>query len=237
MSSQNDPLTLKFRCPEELKGTLPPPVPANQGVPDWLRAMPTKAFSGINLHDEETVKRCPPFVDAMTCGFLLPLVCDLRIENGEITWDHELPTNGTLDYPRSPIGFHDAGQVTGTPLFDSDRFLIKFHNFWTIEAPEGYALFFTHPVNRFDLPFTTLSGLVDCDRYTDSWIHFPANWHNTSFQGVLPKGTPVAQCIPVKREHWTAQVSSFTVEETQRVHDLRNELRGDSGLYRRKFRA
>ena len=102
----------------------------------------------------------------MTCGFLIPLICDLRIENGEIHLGQRPARGRSVDFPRSPIGFHDAGQVTGTPLFESDRFLIKFHNLWTIEAPEGYALLFTHPVNRFDLPFTTLSGLVDCDRYT-----------------------------------------------------------------------
>ena len=79
----------------------------------------------------------------------------------------------------------------GTPLFEPDRFLIKFHNLWTIEAPEGYALLFTHPFNRFDLPFTTLTGQVDCDRYHDNWIHFPAHWHDMNFSGVLPKGTPV----------------------------------------------
>lgn len=236
-NKNNDKLTLKFRCPAELEGRLPPPVPANQGVPDWLKAMPSKAYSTINLRDEETVKRCPPFIDAMTCGFLLPLMCDLRIENGEIAWDNDIPPGGTLDYPRSPIGFHDPGQVTGTPLFDPERFFMKFHNLWAIEAPEGYAVFFTHPVNRFDLPFTTLSGLVDCDRYTDTWIHFPAHWHDRNFTGVLPKGTPIAQCIPVKRDSWVAQTSSFTPEETKQVHEFRNALRRQSDLYRKKIRA
>ena len=94
---------------------------------------------------------------------------------------------------RSPLGFHDASQVSGTPLFDPDRFLIKFHNLWTIEAPDGYALLFTHPANRFDLPFTTLTGLVDSDRYHDNFIHFPAHWHDANFSGVLPKGTPIAK--------------------------------------------
>ena len=87
--------------------------------------MPTKAFSAINLNDEETIKRCPPFVDAMTCGFLIPLICDLKIENGEITWDNELPPGGSLDYPRSPIGFHDKGQVSvrrfSTPIASSSN--------------------------------------------------------------------------------------------------------------------
>lgn len=237
MSNNNNKLTLKFRCPAELEGLLPPPVPANQGVPDWLKAMPAKAYSTINLRDEETVKRCPPFVDAMTCGFLLPLMCDLRIDNGEITWDNDIPAGGELDFPRSPIGFHDPGQVSGSPLFDAERFLMKFHNLWSIEAPEGYAVFFTHPVNRFDLPFTTLSGLVDCDRYTDSWIHFPAHWHDRNFSGVLPKGTPIAQCIPVKRESWIAQTSSFTAEEARRVHEFRNAIRREPDLYRKKIRV
>jgi hypothetical protein len=122
-------------------------------------------------------------------------------------------------------------------LFDADRYLIKFHNLWTIEAPEGYSLLFTHPVNRFDLPFTTLTGLVDCDRYHDAWIHFPAHWHDTSFSGVLPKGTPVAQCFPVKRENWVARTAVFTEEETQRAHDLTNEIFRERSVYRRQFRA
>jgi hypothetical protein len=236
MSANNEPLTLKFRCPVELEGKLPPPVPASLGLPDWLKTMPTKAFSSINLREEETVKRCPPVVDAMTTGFLIPLICDLKVENGEITWDNELPSSGALDFPRSPVGFHDAGQVTGTPLFDADRFVIKFHNLWTVEAPEGYAVYFTHPANRFDLPFTTLSGLVDCDSYSDTWIHFPAHWHDTGFTGTLPRGTPIAQCIPVKRENWIVETSCFTPEKTQQVHEFRNAMRRESGLYRRKFR-
>jgi len=236
MSNKNK-LTIQFRCPKELEGSLPAPVPASLGLPEWLKAMPTKAFSTLNLQDEQTVKRCPPFVDAMTNGFLIPLICDLRVEDGAIVWDNEIPPGGELDFPRSPISFHDASQVTGTPLFDADRFFIKFHNLWTIEAPAGYALFFTHPVNRFDLPFTTLSGLVDCDRYIDNWIHFPAHCHDMSFRGVLPKGTPIAQCIPVKRDEWTGQAASFSAEETRRVHEMQGAMRRDSELYRRQFRA
>jgi hypothetical protein len=235
--SANEKPTLKFRCPPELEGLLPRPIPAAQGIPEWIKVMPVKAFSALNLRDEETVKRCPPFLDAMTSGFLIPLVCDLKVENGEITWDNEIPPGGEIDFPRSPIGFHDAGQLSGTPLFDQDRFFIKFHNLWTIEAPEGYAVMFTHPFNRFDLPFTTLSGRVDCDRYNRTWIHFPAHWHNTSFRGVLPKGTPIAQCIPVRRESWAVQTSAFTPEESLQVHELRNEIRREPELYRRKFRA
>lgn len=241
MTSQlPDPLPtqiLTFRCPAELEGVLPPPVPASLGLPDWLKTMPSQSFNPVHSRQQDTVKRCPPFVDAMTSGFLIPLMCDLRFENGEITWDHELPPGGSVSFVRAPIGFHDESQVLGTPLFEADRFLIKFHNLWTIQAPEGYAVLFTHPVNRLDLPFTTLTGIVDCDRYHDSWINFPARWHDVNFNGVLPKGTPIAQCIPVKREDWSARTMAFTAEETQKLHDLTNGIDQQPGLYRRQFRT
>jgi hypothetical protein len=237
MSDKADPMTLKFRCPAELEGKLPPPVPASLGIPDWLKAMPTQAFSAVSMRDEDTIKRCPPVIDAMTSGFLLPLICDLKVENGAITWDNDLPAGGALEFPRSPIGFHDNSQVLGSPLFEPDRLVIKFHNLWSIEAPEGYSLLFTHPLNRFDLPFTTLSGIVDCDRYHESRIHFPAHWHDMNFSGVLPKGTPVAQCIPVKREKWVVTTAPLTEEETQRFHETTKAISAEPGFYRRNFRA
>lgn len=237
MSRQDNPMTLTFRCAAELEGILPPPVPAMLGLPDWFKSMPSQAYNHVNAVTGDTVKRCPPFIDAMTAGFLLPLICDVRVENGEFSWDNDLPPGGTVNFSRSPIAFHDASQAVGTPLFEDDRFIIKFNNLWTIQAPEGYSLLFTHPANRFDLPFTTLTGLVDCDRYYDNWIHFPAHWHDVNFSGVLPKGTPVAQCVPVKRESWTLQTAAFTPEETQRAHDLSSAIYRETGIYRRQFRA
>jgi hypothetical protein len=58
-----------------------------------------------------------------------------------------------------------------------------------------------------------------------------------NFCGVLRKGTPIAQCIPFKRENWTARTAPFTSEETQRAHDLTTRIDRESGLYRRQFRA
>ena len=199
--------------------------------------MPGQAFSNLVSAEVDTVKRCPPFVDAMTSGFLIPLVCDVRVENGEFIWDSDLPPGGVVSFARSPIGIHDAVQVAGTPLFDADRFLIKFHSFWTIEAPQGWSLLFTHPANRFDLPFTTLTGLVDSDRYSDGWINFPAHWHDVNFSGVLPKGTPIAQCFPVKRQAWVAQIAAFTDEEAERTQALLGAIDREKGVYRRQFRA
>ena len=234
---QDSTMTLTFRCAQELMDILPPPIPAVQGLPDWFKALPNKAFNAITQAEGQTVKRCPPFIDAMTYGFLIPLPCDLKVENGAFSWDLDLPVNSVDNFKRSPIAFHDASQVAGTPYFEEDRFAIKFNNFWTIEAPPGYSLLFTHPVNRADLPFTTLTGLVDSDHYRDSLIHFPAHWHDINFNGVLPKGTPVAQCVPVKRELWRSRVEPLSSDGIARLHAVASAIDQEHGIYRRQFRA
>jgi hypothetical protein len=55
-------MTLKFRCPQELDGRLPLPVPAARGLPDWFNTMPQQAFNPLASIDDDTVKRCPPFI-------------------------------------------------------------------------------------------------------------------------------------------------------------------------------
>ena len=237
MMKQDEQKTLTFRCAPELLSILPAPIPAVQGLPNWFKALPQKAFNPTAQEDIQTVKRCPPFIDAMTYGFLIPLPCDLNVSNGEFSWDFDIPVNLSNTLMRSPISFHDSSQVSGTPYFREDEFVIKFNNFWTIESPAGYSLLFTHPVNRADLPFTTLTGLVDADQYRDVQVHFPAHWHDLNFSGVLPKGTPVAQCIPVKRESWVAHVDTLTPEQARRMSDLRQTIEKQTGLYRREFRA
>jgi hypothetical protein len=234
---QSNPMTVTFRCPPELEPILPKPVPAVLALPDWFKSLPQKAPSAITGAEGFTVKKCPPFIDAMTYGFMMPLVCDLKVENGEFTWDHDVPGGGVSSFSRSPIDFHDPGQVAGTPFFDDDRFVIKFNNFWTIATPPGYSLLFTHPANRRDLPFTTLTGLVDCDLYRDNLINFPARWHDPSFNGVIPKGTPVAQCMPVKREDWRLSVEPMTQADALRLHEMAKAVADSTDLYRRQFRA
>jgi hypothetical protein len=225
-----------FRCAPEHKDVLPRPVPAVQGLPDWFKTMPQRAFSEMLQMEQMTVKRCPPFIDAMTCGFLIPLVTDLHVQDGQFTWDNEIART-TMNSTCSPLDFHDNNQVTGSPFFEEDRFVLKFNCFWTIELPPGYSLFVTHPVNRPELPFVSLTGLVDADRYRDNYINFPARWRDPDFNGVLPKGTPVAQCVPIKREVWTARFEEISGEAAERMTGVQSMLADNVDAYRHHFRA
>ena len=105
------------------------------------------------------------------------------------------------------------------------------------DGSPGYSLLVIHPINRDDLPFRALSGLVDCDRYHDAFVQFPARWVDPDFNGVLPKGTPVVQCLPVRREAWALQFETLSEAEKQRVYDTAGNVAGSTGVYRHDFRA
>ena len=80
-------------------------------------------------------------------------------------------------------------------------------------------------------------GLVDADSYSGNFVNFPAQWRDQGFTGVLPKGTPVAQCIPVKRDSWEASFETIGDDAVMRQLELSMTMIQEPGIYRRSFRA
>jgi hypothetical protein len=231
-------MKITFRCVPGLDSILPEPVPARRGLPDWLKDMPLNAFSVDFDQSVETVKKCPPFIDAMTAGFLMPLACDVQVDKGRFHWNWtELPAETPSHTPRTPVSMHISDQVVDTPLFDDNRLVVKFMNFWTIELEAGFSLLVTHPFNRVDLPFRTLAGLVNADVYKDNYTHFPAVWMDPSFTGVLAKVTPVAQCVPVPRQSMDLVFERMDGDAESRLVELQSEIEVDRDTYRRRFRG
>ncbi len=229
-----------FRCLPELESILPKPEAATRGIPNWIKSMPMTAFSDDLGEDIQTVKQCPPFIDAMTAGFLVPLACDVHVSKGVFEWDWpEFPETVPDHTARAPIAFHLNDQVTGSPLDDGDTLVLKFVNFWTFALEAGTSLFCTHPANRYDLPFRAFTGLVDADLYADNYTHFPALWVDRNFEGILPRGTPVAQCIPVPRAALQLEISheALTGEVSDRLGRTIREVQTADGKYKKRFRA
>jgi len=112
-----------------------------------------------------------------------------------------------------------------------------FNSFWTIELEEGWSLFATHPVNRSDLPFRLLSGIVDSDRFYDGGINFPAVWTDPAFCGVLRRGTPVAQCFPVPRSSPELVFATFDAARQAAYSNTVAEVLTKPGVYRKRFRV
>ena len=130
-------MRIVFRCDPAIENELLRPVAARAALPDWLRAMPQTAFSELHGQEVRTVKQCPPFVDAMSHGFIIPLPCDVTVRDGVLSWDWDHPALTVEAHPRSPVSFHVPAQVTGTPFYDPDVAIVKFNSFWTIEHEPG----------------------------------------------------------------------------------------------------
>lgn len=230
-------MKVRFQCPPELADILPRPIPAKRGMPEWFRRMAATWPCPDVQGEIRTVKQCPPFVDAMGWGFLLLLVTDIRVQEGRFEWEWDLGPSSLGRYPRSPLGFHLGEQLADAPIGDGDLAAIKFTNYWTIETEPGYSLLVTHPCNREDLPFRTLTGLVDTDKYTHGCIQLPALWRDPDYRGVLERGLPVAQCIPVRRESLELQFGALEGADARTFMETQGAVNSATGAYRRHFRV
>ena len=229
-------MNIVFRCDPALIDLLPRPVPAKAALPDWLRQMAPRVPSSVHGRAIRTVKQCPPFVDAMMHGFMVLLPCDVHVAAGQFTWDWALPALTLGSHPRAPLSFHVPEQIADSPLAHGAQSAIKFNSFWTIELEAGWSLMAVHPVNRDDLPFRLVTGLVDADRFHEVGINFPAIWVDPGFSGVLPRGTPIAQCYPVPREAPALVCEAMSQDQLRGYDALAAQIMSGPGVYRKGFR-
>src|SRR5262249_17979276 len=137
---------------------------------------------------------------AMSFGYVIPLCADLTLERDQLT--------GQLRQRELDMAsLHNFSQVEGAPFAQLP--ILKFHNPWIIQTPPGYSTLVLPLLNRFDLPFQALSGLVETDTYYQA-INFPAIMTFQPGQRVrLPQGTPLVQVMPILREEFQAGYPPF----------------------------
>jgi hypothetical protein len=202
-------------------------------MPDWFKRLP--AVDPKHVHAQNnglTIKRCMPFLDAMTTGWILPLAATVRLE----IKDDGATVEAGWDIDHTMVSNHGAHQVAGHPM--GKRPPCKFHNYWTIKTPPGWSCLFVPPLNRPCPVIEIISGIVDTDTYR-SLINFP--FFATAADGVytLERGTPLVQVIPFRRE--TTQLVGKVRAETADEGDTRNRIlrstQAADGWYRRFARA
>jgi hypothetical protein len=109
-------MRIVFRCDPAIERELMRPVAARAALPDWLRTMPRTAFSDLHGQEVRTVKQCPPFVDAMSHGFIIPLPCDVTVRDGVLSWDWDHPALTVEAHPRSRSAFMFRRKSRGHPF-------------------------------------------------------------------------------------------------------------------------
>ncbi len=216
------------------------PGPILKTLPDWYRSAdwfvpnaatgkPAEAPDGSGKMP--TWKACPAVLDVMGAGYTYKTPCDIEFTEDSAGVIHakvldEQHRIFLVDREPMPQFAHPRGYHAKHFAWWAD---------WAVELPEGYSALYTHPLNRFELPFLTTSGIVDNDK-----VHLPGTmpfFVLKGVRGVLPAGTPYAQIIPFKREHWESEVHVSSDTEAMIAKNKENSTkyrRPDGGVYQRE---
>jgi hypothetical protein len=200
-------------------------VPIKNVIPKWYKNIPAKN-SNVNPFMQHTGKICVPFLEAFTTGYTMLLPVDIfatPIPQGGLSF--KIASNKNIINERHP-------EQMPMPIPNEYH---KNHYIWQIpnafEAPPGYSTVVMHPLNRFDLPFYTLGGVVD-DFKMPGGGSLPV-FFKKDFSGLLPAGTPIAQILLFKRENWIAKEVPELKDEADLIgQKARNVM---SGYYKQLF--
>jgi len=193
---------------DDAEGLVSPPIPANKLVAEWYKKIPRYADGGNKLVISENgatnlgVKACTSFLDIFLTGYIFVTHCDILVTRDDhnkeafgMQWTSTIP-------PLSSRPAHVADQIP--PLSGYSRFLQAWELRYGFHLPKGYSVLITQPFNRFDLPTYSTAGIIDADDYLGpGGIPFALK---DGFSGVIPKGTPMVQMIPFKRDSWYSTI-------------------------------
>jgi hypothetical protein len=207
---------------ESIHATEDAPKPSSHFVPDWFKSIPAeRSKKGQNFKQASTVKKCVPFMDAFTMGYTLALPQDIGFSNHNGSVD----VNVGVDRQPSLLELDPVHRTEGLHVPDGySEVVFRINLQQIIETPKGYSLLVTHPLNRFDLPFLTFSGVVDTDVLsTPITVSLRLK---QGFTGILEKGTPLAQVIPIKRETWDSSIGDpYSSNKINKINfDLNSRL-------------
>lgn len=205
------------------------PKPATQFIPDWWKEMNPYASQKFDLNPSPntTAKKCFPLLDGISSGYIVTLWSDILVtqENGKplVKWNTVEPVleawgkNQSSSY-EIPDGFSDV--------------VFKYLHGWIIKTPRNYSSYVTHPVGFPNLPFRTLTGIVDTDVLE---THFNAPFViKDGFEGIIEKGTPMFQILPFKRDKWEMEISVQSHEnEFYSYERLSTKMISSYGLHMR----
>lgn len=183
-------IEVKFNCTQ---GAADPILPAHKFWPQWLKKQRP-------IVDEmSTVRKCPAVLDVVCMGYILPMWTDVKLMKTSqgVAWIGDV--NGKFH------GLHQIGMYPFQP--DDYKGVVHFFNPWEIITPEGYSVMITAPYYDAHPNIKPLPGVIDTDVYHEAHINMIFNApYDTPIE--IKKGTPIAQVVPFKREHYTHTVSN-----------------------------
>jgi hypothetical protein len=157
----------------------------------------------------------------LSSGYIIKTPFDIYIDTTGDTPQFDIPETMKVFVSlgnKALTGSHDLKQVAGYP-FDNDKYieyLFRVNVVWTVETDPGYSTLFIQPQHQEVSPLFAISAIIDTDTYpSDGLMSFLVK---KNFKGVLPKGTPLLQIIPFKREEYKSEY----IETQEKVSQVKN---------------
>lgn len=220
---------IEFLCHKEDFGVIPEPYPARKLMPEWYKEVPPRIEGKVSLRNS-TIKRCAPFLDAMSIGWIIPLAADVDFQ---VNADASGLTFSSAFY-RPMVESHSRPQIEASVKHpESPKPPMKWLNWWIIKVPKDYSILFVPPLNRPDSRFQCISGLVDVDGYFE-FINFPFFFTQPNYTGIVQQGTPLVQAIPIHRSMLGRESSSRGMNPTDlaSLEDTRRKRQSHESHYR-----
>lgn len=211
-SRPSDPMKITFSAARSILEAIPAPTKANKQLPGYFKAIPPQSEPSPSTG---TVKRCVPFLEAASAGYIISLWCDVFVRAHGTDISFEFPQNLPMD---ASMSAHGHVQVKGHPLENRPfgDIPLKWHSPWTIATPPGVSCIFTSPMNHLETRFKVLDGVVDTDTYYNA-VNFPFVWTGGEGDFYIQKGTPLVQVIPFVRTDFDHSIVALDEEKNSTV--------------------
>ena len=208
------------------------PVPAIKNLPDWFRDLPPDMDKNSYGFNGFTIKRCMPFLDAITSGYVLKAHQDLQINFDFLNKENKIKDINVSPHVARPDSFIDKGYEEGLGYNFGNNFhpirqvgdkcpftkensnlpFVKFINTWNVVTPPGYSVMYLPVINNKDSRFTPITGIVDTDDNYYIHTNFPIIIHQKG-KFVIKRGTPIVTVFPFKRENWKMKIKEIDIKK------------------------
>lgn len=185
-------------------------------IPEWWRQIPQTIdrfkFIGNDsvTKSSPTARQCPSFAHWFSQGYVLPTWCDIKFKHDPktdiYTW------NAGRDGSPYTIDIHENDQLLNhadlTYFGRKPTLIFKLISPWYAITPKGWSIYQFPMIYHNTQDWLVLPGIIDTD--VSHELNQQILYFGDGKEVFIPKGTPLVQYVPFKREKLKLKTSRKT---------------------------
>jgi len=190
-------------------------------MPDWWHKTPIRRSSARLLEvDAGNIKNCPGIKDYFAEGYILPMWTDLILyyDSDVDEWGYRVSDE------KFKVSTHNGSQyldyVPHKTMGENSYFIFKLASPWKLFTPKGYSSYQLPAFYHFNKDFSAAPGVRDTDMYHQ--LNLQILIHSDKKEIFIPRGTPLAQIVPFKRNKMDLNVRDASAQDIKKInaHEL-----------------